>query len=234
MIHRKIPTCAPHCAFTLLTHTQAAQVRQAGGVSCQASRRTGLSHPLHLPVFMAYSHTGEVLTPRNTALLCQRDRSRSWPAHGLHVSSAGSVELLLPAGAALSPASRTERKQGTVKEAALGANEKLGQRVLKHEEIRATLCSQLACRSCTTVKPGPSGCIPARHRTLRCLRARLSLSSASNPGTCRVLPQPASRDRPGSWTRGILWVPAEQISRGKVECRKFQSFRNSCSADRRV
>lgn len=35
-------------------------------------------------------------------------------------------------GADLSPASRTERKQGTVKEAELGANEELGQRVLKH------------------------------------------------------------------------------------------------------
>lgn len=114
------------------------------------------------------------------------------------------LELLLPAGADLSPASRTERKQGTVKEAELGANEELGQRVLKHEEIRAILCSQLACRSCTTVKPGPSGCIPTRHRILRGLRARLSLSSASNPRTCRVLPQPASRDRPGSWTQGIL------------------------------
>lgn len=52
--------------------------------------------------------------------------------HGLHVSSVGSVELLLLAGADLSPASRTERKQGTVKEAELGANEELGQRVLKH------------------------------------------------------------------------------------------------------
>lgn len=44
-------------------------------------------------------------------------------------------------------------------------------------------------------------------------------------------PQPSARDRLWHWRKRFLWVPAEQISRGNAERRKFQSFRNSCSAD---
>lgn len=149
----------------------------------------------------------------------------------------GSVELLLLAGADLLPASKTGRKHGHCQ-----GSRAESQRGTRPESIKALRDKSHSLQ--------PTG-LQELHNCLRSKRSQVrqdALPSDTVPdgGHDSVFTQPVKsshlqghptasiRDRPWSWRKGNLWVPAEQISRGKVECRKFQSFRKSCSADRRV